>query len=175
MQRKIKFRGKSLADLYDFQDDYVFKKGEWVYGSLIVSGDDCYIVGEVIDVDDRYIALGKTSDGDKTIQTVLVTSEWWVKVDPETVGQCIGLKDIENGEIYELDVLYSFGSYKWLVQNGSYNRLVQIRDGHPVLVWKDKDNGSTHSDPLTKEDIEQNGLRIVGNAMDNPELLEAER
>lgn len=159
MQRKIKFRGKSLTDLYNYyKGEYVFKKGEWVYGNLVVSGKERYIVGEVIDAEEEYITL-----------------EWWVEVDPETVGQCIGLKDIENGEIYELDVLYSFGSYKWLVQNGSYNRLVQIRDGHPVLVWKDKDNGSTHSDPLTKEDIEQNGLRIVGNAMDNPELLEAER
>lgn len=148
MQRKVKFRGKSLADLYDYyKGEYVFKKGEWVYGNLIVSGKKRYIVGEVIDAEEEYITL-----------------EWWVEVDPETVGQCIGLKDIENGEIYELDVLHSYGTY---------NLLVQIRDGHPVLVWKD--NGSTYRDPLTKEDIEQNGLRIVGNAMDNPELLEAER
>lgn len=63
--REIKFRGKALGDGYNF------KAGEFVYGSLVFEGDEPYIVGPVVEVNEDYIAL-----------------EWWVPVDPTTV-ECV--------------------------------------------------------------------------------------
>lgn len=61
--------------------------GEWVYGSLI--GDDV-IVGDIVEFTDEYFY-----------------TEFWYKVDPETVGQYTGLKDSEKAEIFGGDHLYA--------------------------------------------------------------------
>jgi len=75
LMRPIKFRGKPTATVWqdywqDYTDETLFYEDEFVYGSLVVSGDDCYIVGDVIDCTEDSLEL-----------------EWWVKVRPETVGQ----------------------------------------------------------------------------------------
>ncbi|WP_339197821.1 YopX family protein [Paenibacillus sp. FSL P4-0176] len=59
--------------------------GEWVYGYLI--GDDA-IVGEIVEWDDQYFA-----------------TETWQLVDPGTVGQITGVKDGENRDIYDGDII----------------------------------------------------------------------
>lgn len=78
--RKTEFRGKPVSDVYaDYTGECLFSTEEYAIGNLIVSGDECYIVGGVVDVDDEYLAL-----------------EWWVKVRPETVEQIeMGVGDNE--------------------------------------------------------------------------------
>ena len=55
--------------------------GEWVYGYLIGNN---VIVGEIVDFDEEYF-----------------TTEFWYKVDPETVGQFTGLTDKNGTKIFD--------------------------------------------------------------------------
>ena len=59
--------------------------GEWVIGYLI--GNDV-IVGNIVEWDDQYFC-----------------TEFWRKVDPETVGLIFPLKDIWENELYPGDIV----------------------------------------------------------------------
>ena len=79
--REIKFRGKSL------------KNGKWVYGSLLLNGDNAVVVNE---------------SGES------------IKIDKKSIGQFVGAYDIYGKEIYEGDRLklilrngLSYATVKW--------------------------------------------------------------
>lgn len=136
---------------------------EWLYGNLI--GDDV-IVGEIVDWDDEYFC-----------------TEFWRKVDPQTVGQYTGLKDSKKNEIYEGDIVKQvFHAEIGHVHDGT----AMTYDGHhigEVIITAYK--GVCMRNPLcwseeTDETIKTNqyknvaGYRCekIGNRWDNPELLE---
>lgn len=75
-KRIIKFRGKSLLT------------GEWVYGDLITYGDGAVAIGSML------------FDKDRNYEKYVVTL-----VDESTVGQYVGLRNMEAEEIYEGDIL----------------------------------------------------------------------
>jgi len=129
--------------------------GEWVYGYLI--GNDV-IVGDIVDFYDEYF-----------------NTEFWDKVDPETIGQYTGLK-VKNGkEIYEGDILTS-GNYPFQ-DDGKYNY-------HGVIEWIDEEASFYMTKRLANK--EKRGIsdgisqpiecieefEVIGNIHDNPELLE---
>ena len=62
--------------------------GEWIYGSLI--GNDV-IVGKIVEFEEDYFC-----------------TEFWNKVDPETVGQFAGITDKNGKKLFEGDI-YSMG------------------------------------------------------------------
>ena len=72
--------------------------GEWVYGYLIGNN---VIVGEVVDFDEDYF-----------------NTEFWYKVDPETVGQFTGLTDKNGTKIFDGDIVRFYDDSEDELTNG---------------------------------------------------------
>lgn len=126
--RDIKFRGKS--------------EDGWAYGSYV----DHFIVNEVVEATDEYIAIGD-----------------WCPVDVDTVSQFTGLKDKNNKEIYEGDIV----------------RLDRSFDQDAVIKWADEsamfEIKSIYRGMV--DDFDWYGgsdMEVIGNIFENPELLEVE-
>lgn len=83
--RMIKFRGKANMPIEELDEIHIEHNSGWVYGNLIQNGNQPFIVGDVADSTDEYIAL-----------------EYWVPVFPESVGQFTGLFDKYQNKIYEM-------------------------------------------------------------------------
>lgn len=85
----IKFRGIPLEDVSDI--DGVDYDGKFVYGNYVKYGDSAVIVGDALEVgEDRF------------------WPSWWVPVDPNTVEQFTGVKDVEGRDIYVGDKVESW-------------------------------------------------------------------
>ena len=72
--------------------------GEWVYGYLIGNN---VIVGEVVDFDEDYF-----------------NTEFWYKVDPETVGEFTGLTDKNGTKIFDGDIVRFYDDSEDELTNG---------------------------------------------------------
>ena len=110
--------------------------GEWVEGSLI--GNDV-IVGKIVEFEEDYFC-----------------TEFWYKVNPETVGQFTGMTDKKGKKLFEGDV-YSMGEK---------NILYVVIFDKSQFIGKQVGNRSLAGLEYWKSDIE-----IIGNIHDNPELL----
>ena len=110
--------------------------GEWVEGSLI--GNDV-IVGKIVEFEEDYFC-----------------TEFWCKVDTETVGQFTGMTDKKGKKLFEGDV-YSMGEK---------NILYVVIFDKSQFIGKQVGNRSLAGLEYWKSDIE-----IIGNVYDNPELL----
>lgn len=114
--------------------------GQWVEGSPI--GEDV-IVGKIVDFDEDYF-----------------TTEFWYKVDPETVGQFTGRYDKNDKEIFERDIVVNKNIHgkKWLVEYRTDSEYVGF-----VL----KEVGTNGISLFTS----WNDIEVIGNIHDNKELL----
>ena len=122
---------------------------DWCYGSFVNDPDEPYICGFDI-----------WNNG---------TDEWREeKVEPETVGQFVGLHDKNGKEIYEGDIIRSYGS-----KGNAIIHVVSYDEEHAGYI--------AHLPNRTKYDfgwghIEQSWVdefkkEVVGNVHDTPELL----
>ena len=129
------------------------KTGEWVYGSLLEINDNSYIYPyKTGDLDDIDFGCG------------------FVKVSKESVGQ--GLKDKNGVEIYEHDLMFEFNhtTKKYdavgIVTFGNFSAEIYDCKG---WFLADK-NGNQISEAGLDDDFSG----IIGNTIDNPELLNAQ-
>ncbi len=95
------------------------------------------------------------------------------EVDPETVGQWIGLVDIEGTKIFEGDILEiryddvlhdhlrHYRSVKWFGERG-----------RPVFDFSDSTKLDRGHQMIWSQVVEKAYYRVVGNIYDNPEILE---
>lgn len=146
-----KFRGKLVTpidpdDLIAWSD---WVKDGWVYGYLI--GKDV-IVGEVFDFEEDYF-----------------NTEFWCKVRPETVGQAIGLMDIQGKSIFEGDII----KLKYYTSYENYKRgEFKLYAGYVSYIvgssWYVLLNSKGEIIDLLNRVFYP---EIIGNIHDNPELL----
>ncbi|WP_165861044.1 YopX family protein [Lactiplantibacillus pentosus] len=131
----IKFRGIPLEDISSI--DGVNFDGKFVYGNYAKNGDGALIIGDVLEAEED-----------------VFWPSWWVPVDPKTVGQFTGLKDVNGNEIYEGDIL----------ENRKYRSIVKFANGKFLA-----DVVGT----ISRFDLigETHGSKVIGNVHTNPELL----
>lgn len=152
--RVIKFRGKSLG----FH--------EWEYGSLIMdeahTDNGKFIVAYIVP------GLPCASDGRDFYTTQMK------RVDVSTVGQFTGLLDKNGKEIYEGDVFSVDGKYpkvvKYIEERLSFCVAnIDTLTTPPMSFWPEKSIYMQLSSDWLKDF--QNGIEVIGNIYDNPELL----
>jgi len=113
--------------------------GEWIYGHLVKFKNAYYILPETATHLDPY---------------------FFIEVDPKTVGQYADLKDKNNKEIYEGDIVKAEGLISIRI------RPVIFQDGMFCIP------GECALLPLSEYVGEGNELEVIGNIYENPELLE---
>ncbi len=111
--------------------------GEWVCGSLVI---DDYGNCQIIEFADHH--------------------EQWHDVDPATVGQYTKLKDENGKEIYDGDILLSYGVKYKVVYTCAAMGIPINNLGRTEFLW----SLVTGYEPC----------EIIGNIHDNPELLKTE-
>lgn len=128
-------------------------KGEWKRGYLIEDEGQSYIINGVVEANNEYISIGE-----------------WCSVDPETLGISTGLPDENGTEIFEGDIL-----------KGENGNLAIYR--HPTLGFYTIDSSNFEcffADGVNVgvKEFNENlkyiseGLEVIGNVYENPELLE---
>lgn len=91
-------------------------------------------------------------------------------IDPETVGQFTGVRDINGKEIYEGDRVNAHWFYfdgKGEAEEKIENAVIEEKSGCFGFYWKKYGNFISLCEINWDEDI----IEVVGNIYDNPELL----
>lgn len=132
------------------EDRYLFRakrkdNGEWIFGNLIQTDDGVYII-------QNYVPQHSIKN---------------CEVDPSTVCQCTGLKDKNGKLIFENDIVSYWDTYS--TDNGQAEA-----DCIGKVVWDDETISFQVTNRLSAESWEvlDDECSVVGNAIDNPELLE---
>ena len=130
-------------------------------------------------MNDRYLFRGKRKDrqgwieGDlvhtrmttQGVVTEIYTLDMSYEVDPETVGQCTGLKDKNGKLIYEGDIVKGLFNFGLEIMS-----VCTFKDGAFGLTAKQC--GEYHFSAFTS--ICNVKYEVIGNIRDNPELFESD-
>ena len=142
--RKIKFRGKGVAD------------GDWHYGSYLYTDNN---------VNNPYLTtppVGKHQIFEYCAGDFLMGGWEGIEVDPETIGEFTSLYDKNGNEIYEGDILAFHESYS------DFSDVLEVRfvRGVFAFLW----NGNLDNEcPINAPTHEW--ANVIGNIHDNPELI----
>ena len=116
----------------------------WIYGNLIHTDDGVYII-------QNYVP-----------QHLIGNYE----VDPSTICQCTGKEDVNCNLIFEHDVVSFLDATS--TENG-YSERWQVGE----VLWDDETVSFQVTERLSAESYEVLGeCQVLGNTIDNPELLE---
>jgi len=136
MKTIYKFRGKRIDN------------GQWIYGDLIQTRHNCYIVTFPF------------------IPSLHINASEFIEIDPKTVGQFTGLFDKQGVEIYEGDIIntpdgifivnFILGSF-WVNDIKNENEA-------PLYVY-------ANEIWPTRENEDENISEVIGDIFSNPELL----
>ena len=125
---------------------------QWVTGFCAVLGEKTVIIEK--EPEKNYdIEAGKISYGNRI-----------VKVMPETVCQCTGLKDKNGKLIFENDILSGHIDVEF-PEDETRKRVVWHENG-----WCTNEPDCDDYDEL--DDFDSENFEVIGNMIDNPELLE---
>ena len=123
--------------------------GEWIVGSLIVDKHQHIETGEQIEIIGIYPSEYK---------------DFSKRIDPSTICQCTGLKDKNGKLILENDILSGHIDVEF-PEDETRKRVVWHENG-----WCTNEPGCDDYEEL--DDFDSENFEVIGNKIDNPELLE---
>ena len=123
--------------------------GEWIVGRLIVDKHQHIETGEQIEI------IGIYPSEDKDFSK---------RIDPSTICQCTGLKDKNGKLIFENDILSGHIDVEF-PEDETRKRVVWHKNG-----WCTNEPGCDDYEEL--DDFDSENFEVIGNMIDNPELLE---
>ena len=117
---------------------------KWIYGNLIQTDDGVYIIQNYV----PQRLIGK------------------YEVDPSTICQCTGKIDIEKNLIFEHDAVSFLDA---ISTEYGYSEHWQVGE----VLWDDETASFQVTERLSAESYEVlEDCKVLGNTIDNPELLE---
>ena len=138
------------------EDRYLFKAK--------FDDSDRWVKGQLVEVNDTYLIIPNHASK--------ILADWFsasnvVEVKKDTICQCTGLKDKNGNLIWENDVVSYWDSYS--TENG-----LTEADCIGKVVWDDETISFQVTNRLSAESWEvlDDECSVVGNAIDNQELLE---
>ena len=144
--REIKFRGKRIDN------------GEWIYGEKLTRNNKTFIIP--IEDDEDVITIGAT-------RLLIYTFE---EVDPKTVGQYTGLKDKNEKEIYEGDVVQikdDWDEYGW--KAGLVGNIIFKDFFFGISLASEQKPGTRYT--VYMEVNKGKDVEVIGNIYENPNLI----
>jgi uncharacterized phage protein (TIGR01671 family) len=132
--------------------------GEWVKGNLIWSNDaEVGYEAIIIPTNDSNIYTKGGSRGDLGFEN-------WHRVNETTICQCTGLEDMNGKLIFENDILSGHIDVEF-PEDETRKRVVWHENG-----WCTNEPGCDDYEAL--DDFDSENFEVIGNMIDNPELLE---
>ena len=121
-------------------------QNKWIYGCLAVGKDrDWASILPLETIDNPPNMFGE------------------IEVEPETVGQYTGLKDKNGTKIFEGDIIRTYHGNGLVVYSQQYALF-----GYIMI---EKDNIEKEYDYRFTDVVIEDGIEVIGNIYDNPELL----